>query len=1178
MKKIISLITLIAFLASNASFASECLLERSSADGMHLAPPLVLSDMGDDTPHHKNITLAEIALQMDLKKLDGTKDIDGATDIRVISDAFAKARLIDKAYHEESIFGPARITVYFNGVTHVAGHIFMVPVSVGKDDTRYDYRILFSTIRNKDNAFPTVIATEEAIKELKEKIVRRDTLPTRTDSDEKAISRYKSQNEYVIDKFIQDRIKADDSAEIEGNPQAFTGTELEGKDKEDVVRDYLAALPSAKKAGVSTNPADYKIIRISNGYYRIVDEKGIASDFYRRGDKWHVRVYGGGILRDDGAASEDESGGSERLPTWQELAQEINDVWRTPGWHTGRPFTPHAQDVFNRIIGLYRLSKRYQLKFPPDTCYKICAALLYGAFNHEAVIGFFENLIRGRKEFGPFLNAVLHDEDFALLYFVARMMDEKSVKKAVDNGKNVFAYYENDLFGPDIITLDLFQDDAKAIGFIERIRRKLYLFIEEYRSRGQCEEAMRLIDNLLADYNCVREGVRGFGYGDIFEKDINRLLKLRGEIKKEAVLAEIHRQLAGRGCSRQEQFDTVLAILRSKYPPLAKSLEDLQHLVEEESPDMILGAINALPLLEQDKEILLCAFLRSGEGGGEYLPARERGPVNGREASSDTLLNAYGLIAASALEQLLKKDSDASRLAGVVFDAFINGHEKRLSGESLDSGEITQYRDRLAEILGRTNPNAVDAAREALTRIGLWQTDEVLMNWLCRMMKGKAALSDELFSSPRFSGRSLIRAYNFFGHVQLNETLEKGFPNAWTLVTLVFDAFIERQTFIGSGDRIIKVRRYNHEEIERYRANMRNALMHSNVIDVNMAIDVLRDLGLLNEGQRDPMVDWLCRIMAAARDGQDINEIKPDRIMIATHDGQDADGRALNDDQGVSKPKPGKVEHNLPGSVELEGNRKLIALGYFAVATGEVIGTVTYRAENYRVFEIEKGVRYHIVELPTHIGTDIVNKDGKWQSAVDGGGILRDDGTASMPAPFTPKPGAGRQVRQISAELPEEYINNGMDYDSLTMALREAGWTQLARLDEKTALIFSEKVTFEHRIGRLLPKLVKSGIKVAVVAPNEGEQELIRKISKGTIICGEDIATIKNLMSRMNVTRYRYLKVEGDPVVEGDPSVETFDITRIVRQIIDALGKACGMPVDLLPRLHEAVQRFDEAA
>jgi len=183
MKKVVIALSICCFMINNVTFA--------------LAPSLMLGELGRDTYHHKYLALAKIGLQRDLKVLDGLTNIDNSESIQEIREAFHRfeeQNYVEKTNPEHN---PASITSYFNMVEHVGGHVFMVPISVEKKGVREDYRLLFSTIRDKDQGFPTVLCTEKELAKYRSLMAFRDRLPIRSKVDEVAISRYMHQEEGI---------------------------------------------------------------------------------------------------------------------------------------------------------------------------------------------------------------------------------------------------------------------------------------------------------------------------------------------------------------------------------------------------------------------------------------------------------------------------------------------------------------------------------------------------------------------------------------------------------------------------------------------------------------------------------------------------------------------------------------------------------------------------------------------------------------------------------------------------------------------------------------------------------------------------------------------------------------------------------------------------------------------
>ena len=164
--------------------------------------------------------------------------------------------------------------------------------------------------------------------------------------------------------------------------------------------------------------------------------------------------------------------------------------------------------------------------------------------------------------------------------------------------------------------------------------------------------------------------------------------------------------------------------------------------------------------------------------------------------------------------------------------------------------------------------------------------------------------------------------------------------------------------------------------------------------------------------------------------------------------------------------------------------------------------------------------------------------------------------------------------------LPQEWHGNDLKVADFLAEL-----SQLLRIEnvlnqDKSTFIFSEKVTFDNGLGVLLPKLAKSGMRVAVIATNDRQRALIDELNQGKpederIIYADTVADIR---TKIHTARYYYFKVTGDPDTDLQ-GITTFDITEIVKRIIDALGKVSGIVErERLELLHEAARKFAEAA
>lgn len=105
-------------------------------------------------------------------------------------------------------------------------------------------------------------------------------------------------------------------------------------------------------------------------------------------------------------------------------------------------------------------------------------------------------------------------------------------------------------------------------------------------------------------------------------------------------------------------------------------------------------------------------------------------------------------------------------------------------------------------------------------------------------------------------------------------------------------------------------------------------------------------------------------------------------------------------------------------------------------------------------------------------------------------------------------------------------------------------------------------------------------MRIAVIATTDKQISLIEELNNGKpenekIVYADSVAGV---MTKIHTARYYYFKVNGDPDTDMH-GVTTFDITAIVKKIIDALGKVCGIiEPEKVELLHEAARKFAQAA
>ncbi|MBU0684032.1 MAG: hypothetical protein KJ864_07075, partial [Candidatus Omnitrophica bacterium] len=139
-----------------------------------------------------------------------------------------------------------------------------------------------------------------------------------------------------------------------------------------------------------------------------------------------------------------------------------------------------------------------------------------------------------------------------------------------------------------------------------------------------------------------------------------------------------------------------------------------------------------------------------------------------------------------------------------------------------------------------------------------------------------------------------------------------------------------------------------------------------------------------------------------------------------------------------------------------------------------------------------------------------------------------------------------------------------------------------SKLDEKSALIFSQKVTFDNGVGALLPKLARADIKLGVVAKTEKQKTIIRYINeieladeKNKIFFAETVAEVVSEIKK-DTPRFYYFKIDEDAEETLPRNVILVDKLTVER-IIAAIGKACGFVDEKMMPLYEAAQKFAQA-
>jgi|GEM_PF-1416988 len=218
MRKLASLVIGACFLLNNVSFA--------------LSPPLIFGDFAEDNHEYKFYIIAKVGLQDYLKSVDKFTRIANSRDEKLIKKAFGKHDRFSKNetyFAETTIYDPATIHIGSEEISQVGekSPIFMIPVFVEKNSQREDYRLLFSTIKDTNNGYPTALCTLKEFNEIEDQVKTRKVLPQRNVKSAEKLAEikygYSIQNENRIDAFLRKFIKKGEFTEFRDRAENVLG-------------------------------------------------------------------------------------------------------------------------------------------------------------------------------------------------------------------------------------------------------------------------------------------------------------------------------------------------------------------------------------------------------------------------------------------------------------------------------------------------------------------------------------------------------------------------------------------------------------------------------------------------------------------------------------------------------------------------------------------------------------------------------------------------------------------------------------------------------------------------------------------------------------------------------------------------------------------------------------------
>lgn len=135
-----------------------------------------------------------------------------------------------------------------------------------------------------------------------------------------------------------------------------------------------------------------------------------------------------------------------------------------------------------------------------------------------------------------------------------------------------------------------------------------------------------------------------------------------------------------------------------------------------------------------------------------------------------------------------------------------------------------------------------------------------------------------------------------------------------------------------------------------------------------------------------------------------------------------------------------------------------------------------------------------------------------------------------------------------------------------------------SKLDGKSVLIFSKTAVFDKGLGLFLSKLARAGMKIAVVAPEDGQKEaiaLLNKKEKVEIVC---LDGVEDALNTMPADSYYYFKTKDDPDWGETRGIIQCDITDKIAIIIRALAEANHVTdVNVIEHMEKLADQFRQA-
>lgn len=174
-----------------------------------------------------------------------------------------------------------------------------------------------------------------------------------------------------------------------------------------------------------------------------------------------------------------------------------------------------------------------------------------------------------------------------------------------------------------------------------------------------------------------------------------------------------------------------------------------------------------------------------------------------------------------------------------------------------------------------------------------------------------------------------------------------------------------------------------------------------------------------------------------------------------------------------------------------------------------------------------------------------------------------------------------QKMDRIMETMPLEFDYAGMNIKGVTKELTQISDTiDFSRMNEKSALIFSEKAAFDKGLAPFLAKIADSGMKVSVVAQKPWQKKVIENSNRRQPDEKKHIVILdfaEEAFSKIEATNFYYFKINGDPdaFLNGLYSI---DITNKVELIVKALAEACHIQnINVIREMQDLRSAFSES-